>query len=137
MNTTQRRKGKRWVRRALWVVASPFILFFVLAVLLYIPPIQNWVAQRVTTMLSESTGMQIRLRQVRLAFPLDLALHDLAVCQNEADTILAARRVRLDVRLLPLLQGRADVDGLTLDQVQVDTRSMVSNTAITATMMAS
>ena len=134
MRIMSRRKWKRWVRRALWVVASPFILFFVLAVLLYIPPIQNWVAQRVTAMLSESTGMQIRLRQVRLAFPLDLTLHDLSVCQNEADTILAARRVRLDVRLLPLLQGRADVDGLTLDQVQVDTRSMVSNTEIIGTI---
>ncbi len=122
------------MRRALWVLASPFILFFMLAVLLYIPPIQNWVAQRVTAMLSESTGMQISLRQVRLAFPLDLTLHDLTVCQTPRDTLLAARQVRLDVRLLPLLQGRADVDGLTLDDVLLDTRDMVSNTGIMGTI---
>ena len=56
------------------VVTVPVVLFLVLAVLIYLPPVQRFAVDRTTAILSETTGMHIRIGHIRLAFPLDLTL---------------------------------------------------------------
>ena len=51
------------------VVATPIIILILLAVLLYVPPVQNWAVRQVASYASESTGMTVRVDNVRLRFP--------------------------------------------------------------------
>lgn len=124
---------KKSVRKVLkWLaitVLSPVVLFLVLAILIYIPPIQNFIVEKVTGRLAATTGMQVSVGHVRLAFPLDLAVHQVTVVEK-GDTLAAVRSLRLDVRLLPLLKGRADVDGLSLYNVQLNTKGLIANTYV-------
>ena len=57
------------------VVATPIIILILLAVLLYVPPVQNWAVRQVASYASESTGMTVRVDNVRLRFPLDLTVN--------------------------------------------------------------
>ena len=107
----------------------PVLLFLLLAIILYVPPVQNFVVERVATRLSASLGMDVGIERVRLAFPLDLALHRLHAVER-GDTLAAVRSLRLDVRLLPLLHGEADVDGFELYGATLDTKSYISDTHI-------
>ena len=66
------KKVKRIGKWLLAILLAPFALVLLLALLLYIPPIQNFVVDRVAESLSKSLQMQIRVDNVRLAFPLDL-----------------------------------------------------------------
>ena len=125
----KKKKVRRLLRWLLIVPLTPIALFLLLAVLIYIPPVQHFAVGKVTAALSESLHMQVSIGSVRLAFPLDLALHRVNVTER-GDTLLDARSLRLNVRLLPLLSGRADVDGLELYGVVVDTRSYLSDTRI-------
>lgn len=59
------------------VVATPIVLFLILAVLVYIPPVQRFIVREATSVLSDATGMRVHIGRVRLAFPLDLALGDM------------------------------------------------------------
>ena len=122
-------KTKKILKWACIAVASPVVLFLVLAVLVYIPPVQNFVVKRVAASMSETTGVDFSIGHIRLAFPLDLALHDVTAVEK-GDTLLDARALRLNVRLLPLFDGRADIDGVELYNVQLDTRSYISDTRI-------
>ena len=79
--------------------------------------------------MSESMGIDFRIGKVRLAFPLDLAVHDV-LATEQGDTLLEARALRLDVQLLPLLEGRAEVDGVELYNVKLNTKSYVADTRI-------
>lgn len=45
-----------------------------LSILLYLPPVQNWAVKQVAAYASESTGMDISVKQVRLVFPLKLGV---------------------------------------------------------------
>lgn len=121
-------------KKSLWkwlaaIVASPFVLFLVLAILIYIPPVQNFVVHRVSEHVSKSMGIDFSVGEVRLAFPLDLALHRTTAIEK-GDTLLDARSMRVHVQLLPLFEGRADVDGLELYGVKLDTRSYIPDTHI-------
>ena len=73
--------------------------------------------------------MQASVGRIRLAFPLDLAIENLLLTEA-GDTVADARRARLHVALLPLLKSRADVEGLELYNVRIDTRSLVADTRI-------
>ena len=115
------------------VVVAPIALFLLLAIMLYIPPIQNFVVHRVAASMSEKMGMDISIDHVRLAFPLDLALHR-TIAVEAGDTLLRANSLRLNVKLLPLLEGRADIDGVSLYGVKLDTKSYISDTRIAGTV---
>lgn len=110
-------------------VATPIALFLLLAILLYIPPVQNFAVHQVANYLSGNLGMDVRIDKVRLAFPLDLAVHHMTAVEK-GDTLLNADRLRLNVKLMPLFEGRADVDGFELYGLVIDTKSYISDTRI-------
>lgn len=120
-------------RVLLVIVLTPIALFLLLAILIYIPPVQNFVVKRVASAMSESTGMQVEVGRVRLAFPLDLAIHDVNVVE-EGDTVVAVRSLRIDVPVTPLFSGRADIDGFSLYGVKINTKDMVGDTYIRGTI---
>lgn len=124
---------KKPIKKALkWLgitVATPIALFLLLAILLYIPPVQNFAVLQVANYLSGNLGMDVRIDKVRLAFPLDLAVHHMTAVEK-GDTLLNADRLRLNVKLMPLFEGRADVDGFELYGLVIDTKSYISDTRI-------
>lgn len=124
---------KKPIKKALkWLgitVATPIALFLLLAILLYIPPVQNFAVHQVANYLSDNLGMDVRINKVRLAFPLDLAVHHMTAVEK-GDTLLNADRLRLNVKLMPLFEGRADVDGFELYGLVIDTKNYISDTRI-------
>jgi hypothetical protein len=80
------KKTLKWVGI---VLISPVVLFIILTVLLYLPPIQNWVAQQVASYASKETGMHLRVGHVSLGFPLDLTIDHLLVIQPKGTTRLS------------------------------------------------
>ena len=123
------KKGKQWKRWAAVVLVSPFVLFLVMAVLLYMPPVQNYVVSKAVKQISLSTGMTVCIERVSLAFPLDLVMHDMLVVDGK-DTLLDAGGLRVNVQLLPLLEGVINVDGIILNNVRLNTASLLSDTQV-------
>ena len=60
---------KRYAKWAGITVLTPLVLILLLSILLYLPPVQNWAVKQVAAYASESTGMDISVKQVRLVFP--------------------------------------------------------------------
>ena len=126
MNTTEQpipKKSRfRWIG---WVIASPFILFAVLAILLYLPPIQNFLVGKAATYASQATGMNISVGRIALSFPLDLIIKDVQATTSEKDTLLQVDYLKVDLQLLPLLKKRIELDGISLKGAVVDTRDKI------------
>ena len=127
------KKIVKWIGIA---VITPILLFIILAVLLYLPPVQNWAVQKVVAIASEKTGMEITVEHVSLEFPLDLGiegfrmLHPNDSVTNVTDTIADVRKLVVDVRLLPLLRKRVVIDELSLHQAKLNTNGFISDVRI-------
>ena len=94
------------------VLLSPVVLFLVLTALLYVPFIQNWVAQQVVSYASKQTGYEITVEHVDLDFPLDLGVDGIRIT-TPTDTVIAdIQRAVVDVKLWPLLKGNVVLDAL-------------------------
>ena len=115
---------------------TPVLLFIILAVLLYIPPIQNWLVGQVTSYASKQTGMEISVERVKLAFPLDLCVVGFKVLQpndslpNKKDTIANVRNLVADVQLWPLLRQKVEIDAFELNDVKLNTADLVASVRI-------
>ena len=124
------KKVLKWMGIA---VLTPVLLFIILAALLYLPPVQNWVVQKVTAIASEKTGMEISIGHVNLEWPLDLGIDDLRVLHpNDSlpqvkDTIADIRKLVVDVKLLPLLEKRVVIEELSLQQAKINTNGFISD----------
>ena len=127
------KKVIKWIGIA---VLIPILLCLLLAVLIYLPPVQNWAVKKVAAIASEKTGMEISVGHVSLAFPLDLQLDDFKVIkQNDSlpqvrDTIADVHCLVADVRLLPLFRSRVVIDELSFHQARINTNGFISDLRI-------
>ena len=116
------------------IVLTPILLFIILVILLYIPPIQNWVAQKVTAYASEQTGMDISIGRLRLSPWADLRMDDFTAVDAEGDTVVAARQATVDLRLKDVFKKRIGIEGVTLDGARVNTKELVAEADIRGTL---
>lgn len=111
----------------------PLLLLLVVGGLLYIPAVQDAAVREATSRLSSALAMDVSVDRVRLSFPLDLDIKGVLVCEK-SDTLLSVEVLRIDVPLLPLLSGRADLDEFTLKNAYVDTKHYIPDTRLSGTI---
>lgn len=111
------------------IIGTPVVLVLLLAVLLYLPPVQNWAVRQVAAYASRTTGMDISVGHVKLLFPLDLGVEKILVLQRP-DTLANIESARVDVKLLPLLHSEVVINNIGFTNLQVNTKNLISNTQI-------
>lgn len=121
--------NRKWIKRVCWIVLTPILLFVILMVLLYVPPVQDFLRQEATAYASKVTGMQITVRRIDLRFPLNLLVRGAEVVQAP-DTLLSLEKLNVSVQLLPLFKGKVEVDDITLEQVSVNSAHLMKDMRI-------
>lgn len=118
----------RWIGYGVGILASVIVI---LTLLIYFPPVQRWLVEKATAYASEQTGMSISVRQVSLAFPLDLSMDGVKVLKpndsikSRTDTVIEARHIIADVKLWPLLHSQVDIASLDFRGVKVNTDGLI------------
>ena len=102
----------KWLKRGIWILFTPVVLFGLLIVLLYVPPVQSFLRQQVTAAASEATGMHITIDRIDLRFPLNLLVRGVLVTQpadspdeQRQDTILRLQSMNVRVFITSHLQA--------------------------------
>jgi len=127
------KKTFKWIGA---IILTPVLLFIILALLLYFPPVQNWAVKQVASYASESTGMEITVGHVNLEFPLDLAVEGVKVIQpndslpNVKDTVADIEKIVVDVELLPLFSSQVMIDELNFSNMKVNTTNFIHEARI-------
>ncbi len=122
--------NKKW-KWAIGIILTPFLLFVILTLLLYFPPIQNWAIRQVTAYASEKTGMNISVESVCLEFPLDLGVEGIRIMQQNdslpqvKDTVADVKKLVADIQLLPLFKKQIEIDKLEFNSVKFNTTNFV------------
>ena len=125
---------KKYVRWTLWTIASPFILFIILCILIYLPPIQNFLVDKAAVYASKAAGMKITVGHISLSFPLNLVVADIDAVSPQNDTLLNVRRLQVNVQLLPLLKKQVEVDGISVREATVNSNGLINGMTLTGTL---
>ena len=123
-------KGRK-IRWWMWLIASPFILFSLAIILLYLPPVQRLAVDKASAIASAESGLDIRVGRLDLRFPLDLLVRDvLAVEPETRDTLLAIDRLKVELRLWKLLKKELEVEEISLQGATVDSRDFIEGMVV-------
>ena len=122
---------RKWLRIALWVLLTPIILFIILMILLYVPPVQNLIRKQATAIASGATGMDISVERIDLRFPLNLLVRGVLVVQpadsavdvQHPDTLLNLGSLNVRVQAGPFSKGKGEVDRSPLFSYSVHAES--------------
>ena len=87
---------RKWIKRTAIIILAPILLFVVLMLSLYIPPVQNLLRKELTRYASQATGMQISMRRIDLRFPFNLQLSDVGVIQHKDTQLQIKRKAKID-----------------------------------------
>lgn len=128
-NKQTNQRMKKPIRRIVYILFSPFILFIFLCILIYLPPIQKMLVNTATQYARQATGMNISIGRISLGFPLDLVVHD-ALAMDRQDTVLWADQLTAKVQLLPLIKSHIELDGLLLSNAQINTGKLIDGISI-------
>lgn len=104
----------KWIRRCLKSLLCLIAFILIVPLLVYIPPIQDFLVKAAAEIAADKTGMKIGVGKFRLGFPLDVSLKDVSVIEASGDTMVLAKEVVADVKLLPLLHLDAQINELQL-----------------------
>lgn len=118
-----------WRKVLLWLFLFPIGLFLTLMVLLYVPPVQNFVCKKAATVASESLGMDISIGRLDLRFPLNLLVHDVQAVQ-QGDTLLDVGSLNVRVKVMPLFKGKVEVLKAALTVAKVNTANLIEGVLV-------
>ena len=131
---------KKVVKLAVGIVLTPILLFIILAVSLYIPPVQNWIVKKVTHYASQQTGAEISVKSVKLVFPLNLGVEGFKMIQpndsipQNKDTVADVERLIVKVQLCPLFRKKVEVDALEFNDIRLNTANLIHEARIKGTI---
>lgn len=114
-----------WIKRIGVICLIPIALVLLLSIMLYIPPVQNFAVRKATEYAGKATGMRIGIEKIRLSFPLDLTVKGVEVVNPPADTLLSLRSLTVRVQALPLIRKQVVVETIDLNDVKVNTGTMI------------
>jgi len=115
----------------LWLLASPFILFSLMILLLYLPPVQRFAVDKASAFASQSTGLDITVGRLDLRFPLDLLVRNVSAVEPETkDTLLALDRLKVELRLWKLFKKEIEIEEISIKGATIDTRDFLDGMAV-------
>ena len=140
---------RKWLKWVAWILLTPIILFVILMVLLYIPPVQNLIRKQATAIASEATGMDISVERIDLRFPLNLLVRGVQVIQpiqadkqissvpgdslavkQVSDTLLTLESLNVRVQAWPLIRGKVELDEVTVNGVFLNSADLIEGIRI-------
>ena len=111
------------------IISIPFALFIIISILIYIPPVQDFIVKKAASMASTATGMDINVGRISLSFPLNLNIHNVSAVQ-EKDTLLNAGKITLKVQMKPLFRKQVEIDAFKLEEISLNTMNMIEGLAL-------
>ncbi len=124
MNTRKERTahGRRRLRGAikvlLWAVLIPPLLFALVAVCIYLPPVQHFLRGKAVAFLEDKIGTPVQLEHLALRFPIGIGVKGLLLHQQNGDTLLYAGTLKVRASLTALLHQRIALNAIQLSDVR-------------------
>ncbi|MBS7252428.1 translocation/assembly module TamB domain-containing protein [Flavobacterium branchiicola] len=120
MNKKPKHFLKKILRVLLWCVVSIVALLLLLIVLIQVPSVQNFVKDKAITYLQDKIKTKVSLDHISIEFPKDVVLEGFYFEDQKKDTLLAGKRLELDVDLFKLVSSELEINSVSLENTKAN-----------------
>ncbi len=105
------------VRTLLWIIGSVIALALLLVLLIRLPAVQNYVADKVSNFLETKIGTPVDIGYVNITFPKMLVLENVYFEDQSRDTLVAGEKLKVDIDMFKLLKNTIEVQEIHLEGI--------------------
>ena len=125
------KKILKWALRVVLIVVGFLLL---LSILVFIPPVQNFIKDKAAQYVSDNMGFDLDIERLRLRFPLTLSIDNTVIRTPQGDTLLRVGELHAGVAIIPLLSGAIEVRDFRLENTGVDYRDSLGTMQLRGTV---
>ncbi|AWK04592.1 hypothetical protein HYN56_10275 [Flavobacterium crocinum] len=111
---------KKTLRILMWCVVSVIALLLLLIILIQVPSVQNFVKNKAITYLQGKIKTKVSLDYISIKFPKDVVLEGFYFEDQKKDTLLAGKRLEVDVDLFKLVSSELEINSVSLENVKAN-----------------
>ena len=111
---------KKTLRILMWCVVSIVALLLVVIILIQVPSVQNFVKDKAITYLEGKIKTKVSLDKILIKFPKDVVLEGFYFEDQKKDTLLAGKRLEVDVDLFKLVSSELEINSVSLENVKAN-----------------
>jgi len=115
MNTKTIHFLKKTLRILLWCVGSIIVLLLLLIILIQVPSVQNFAKDKAISYLHKKIKTKVGLDHISIKFPKDVVLEGFYFEDQKKDTLLAGKRLVVDVDLFKLVSSELEINSVSLE----------------------
>lgn len=117
------------LKTILWIIGGIITLFILIVFLLRLPSIQNYIAGKVTHYVEGKIGTPVKIGYINIDFPKKLVLEDIYLEDQSKDTLVAGKRIAVDINMLKLLKNTVEIQSLEADGITAKIRRTLPDSA--------
>ena len=120
----KKRRSNILLRAILMIIGLPVVIISILFTLLYLPPVQRTIVEKACKEIGSKSGFDVEIGSISLSFPLKLKATDFRISRNDS-TYFQGESIDADISLLPLFKGKVEINYLSLEELDLNTRDML------------
>ena len=113
------KKLKLWKKIVVRVASILLLLVILLLVLLRLPPVQTFLANKVSAYISNKTNSTIAVDKVAINFIDNICLQGLFVEDDNQDTLLYAEQFTVDIAFFKLFKNIVEIDNVNIEKSRI------------------
>lgn len=110
---------KRLTRILIWLIVGIFALIGLVFVFIQSPTGQDFLTKKAVVYLREKLGTPVTVEKVRFRIPDWITLEGVYIQDQKKDTLLAGKRMHVDLDMLGLLSSNLKLNQIELEQIRV------------------
>ena len=108
---------KKTIRIVLWSILSIVVLLLLLIGLIQVPAVQNFAKDKAITFLNGKIKTKTSLDKIAISFPKNIVLEGFYFEDEKKDTLLAGKRLEVDIDLFKILNNQIEINSVELEGV--------------------
>lgn len=125
------------IKRSLWAkvrrgiaifFSSVLALIILILLLIQTETVQNFARKKIVTFLENKLGTQVAIEGLDISFPKMVVLKGIYIEDQTRDTLLAGRKLKVDIDLFKLLSNELQINEINLDGITVKIKRQLPDT---------
>ncbi len=107
--------GRIALKTILWIIASVIFLVLLVVVLIQVPAVQNFAKNKAVNYLQGKLHTKVAIGHIDIGLPKSIVLENVYFEDQHRDTLLAGKKLEVDVSMLKLLHNTLEINEVNLN----------------------
>ncbi|MDG2432653.1 translocation/assembly module TamB domain-containing protein, partial [Flavobacterium sp.] len=112
---------KKYLQKSLqilsWLIGTLVVLLFVVLIAIQLPAVQNFAKDKIVTYVQSKVKTKVDIKKLKIEFPHKIILEGVLVEDQEKNTLLAGKKIAVDISLLDLISNELTISTIDLNGV--------------------